>query len=124
MGVYDGPMTIRSAPDAAEIERCRTNLKLERDAVQLYEGLAEIEQDPVRKDAFAAIASGERRHAFVWATRLEACDQEVPDKEPPRWRVRAVQGYCKGGQVQNTIKRNSVGKRNSGRPCSRLPYLS
>jgi VIT1/CCC1 family predicted Fe2+/Mn2+ transporter len=83
-------VTTTTTPDAADVQRCRTNLKLERDAVQLYDGLADLEDDPVRKDAFHAIASGERRHAFVWATRLQACGEEVPEMEPPRWRVRAV----------------------------------
>ena len=69
---------------------CLANLKLERDAVQLYDRLAEMERDPIRADAFAAIASNERRHAFVWATRVDACGEEVPAMERPRWRVRAV----------------------------------
>jgi VIT1/CCC1 family predicted Fe2+/Mn2+ transporter len=83
-------MTDRLAFDAAEIVRCQANLKLERDAVQLYEGLAAIERDPVRADAFHAIASNERRHAFIWANRLQISGNEVPLMEPPRWRVRAV----------------------------------
>jgi len=83
-------VTSTSTPDSAELLRCRTNLKLERDAVQLYDRLAELERDPVRADAFHAIASNERRHAFVWATRVQACGAEVPPMEPPRWRVRAV----------------------------------
>ena len=76
--------------DPAELEHCLANLKLERDAVLLYEGLAEIERDPVRADAFHAIASGERRHAFIWATRVEACGEEVPAMTQPRWRVKVV----------------------------------
>lgn len=58
--------------------------------MQLYERLAEMESDPVRADAFHAIASNERRHAFVWAARVQACGAEVPAMERPRWRVRAV----------------------------------
>ncbi len=76
--------------DRAELQHCLANLKLERDAVQLYDALAEMERDPVRADAFHAIASGERRHAFVWACRVQACGEEVPAMEPPRWRVKAV----------------------------------
>ena len=76
--------------DPTAVERCRRNLKLERDAVLLYEGLAELEKDPVRADAFHAIAAGERRHAFVWATRLKACGEEVPEVSTPRWRIRAI----------------------------------
>ena len=83
-------MTTTKAVDPAELERCLANLRLERDAVQLYTGLAAIEKDPIRKDAFQAIASGERRHAFVWASRVEACGEEVPAMTRPRWRVRAI----------------------------------
>jgi VIT1/CCC1 family predicted Fe2+/Mn2+ transporter len=76
--------------DPAELQHSLANLKLERDAVLLYEGLAAIEKDPIRADAFHAIASGERRHAFVWASRVEAAGAEVPRMTQPRWRVRAV----------------------------------
>ena len=76
--------------DPNELQHSLSNLKLERDAVQLYEGLAAIEKDPVRADAFHAIASGERRHAFIWATRVEAAGAEVPPKTEPRWRVKAI----------------------------------
>ena len=83
-------MTTTPTSDPAELQRCLANLKLERDAVQLYDELAEIEPDPVRAEAFHAIASGERRHAFVWASRVENCGEVVPPMEPPRWRVRVV----------------------------------
>ncbi len=76
--------------DPRELAHRLANLKLERDAVQLYDRLAEMEKDPVRADAFRAIASNERRHAFVWASRVDAAGAEVPPMEPPRWRVRAV----------------------------------
>jgi VIT1/CCC1 family predicted Fe2+/Mn2+ transporter len=76
--------------DPSDLARCYAHLKLERDAVQLYEGLAAIEKDPVRKDAFQAIASNERRHAFIWAHRIQAAGRDVPAVSPPRWRVRAV----------------------------------
>lgn len=85
-------MTYGTAPslDVAEVARWGAHLKLERDAVQLYDGLAAIEHDPIRADAFHAIAANERRHAFIWATRLQVAGAEVPVMEPPRWRVRAV----------------------------------
>jgi len=79
-----------TALEPVELELCRANLKLERDAVQLYDGLAGIERDPIRVDAFRAIASNERRHAFIWATRLQAAGATVPPLSPPRWRVRVV----------------------------------
>jgi VIT1/CCC1 family predicted Fe2+/Mn2+ transporter len=83
-------VTTTPAADPAELQHSLQNLKLERDAVQLYEELAELDRDPVRADAFRAIASNERRHAFVWATRVQAGGEEVPPMSPPRWRVRAV----------------------------------
>lgn len=83
-------ITSAAANDPAELARCLDNLKLERDAVQLYDRLAAMESDPVRADAFMAIASNERRHAFVWASRVQARGGEVPEMERPRWRVRAV----------------------------------
>ncbi len=76
--------------DPAELEHCLHNLKLERDAVLLYEGLAELDKDPIRTDAFHAIAAGERRHAFVWASRVEARGEDVPPMTQPRWRVKAI----------------------------------
>ncbi len=83
-------MTRTAKTDQAELARALHNLKLERDAVQLYDGLAEIERDPIRADAFHAIGSNERRHAFVWASRVSSRGGEVPPMEKPRWRVRAV----------------------------------
>ena len=58
--------------------------------MRLYDGLAAIERDPVRADAFRAIASNERRHAFIWAMRLRSAGSDVPAMSAPRWRVRAV----------------------------------
>ena len=81
--------------DPAELQHCLRNLKLERDAVLLYEGLAELDKDPIRADAFHAIAAGERRHAFVWATRVEAAGAEVPTMTQPRWRVKAILGFAR-----------------------------
>ena len=57
------------------------NLRLERDAILLYDALAEIEKDPHRAGAFRRIAANERRHADVWAGKLRAGGVDVP--EPP-----------------------------------------
>ena len=86
---YDAGVTTKRH-DPGELEHSLASLKLERDAVQLYEQLAAIESDVVRKDAFHAIASNERRHAFIWATRVQQGGGEVPLITPPRWRVRAI----------------------------------
>ena len=51
------------------------NLKLEQDAIVLYDRLATIEKDPRRAAAFRHIATNERRHADIWAT---ACATWAP----------------------------------------------
>ena len=54
-----------------DVERSLENLKLERDAIVLYDSLAAIEKQPRRAEAFRRIAGNERRHADIWATKLE-----------------------------------------------------
>jgi VIT1/CCC1 family predicted Fe2+/Mn2+ transporter len=66
------------------------NLKLERDAIVLYDALAAIEKDPLRRAAFTRIASNERRHADIWARRLESEGHRVPAAGGPRPRVRFI----------------------------------
>ncbi len=74
----------------AEQELSLANLKLERDAVVLYDQLAEIEGDPHRAQAFRRIAANERRHAEIWASRLASAGVTVPSAGPPRARVRMI----------------------------------
>lgn len=66
------------------------NLKLERDAIALYDALARIEKDPTRAAAFERIAGNERRHADIWATKLEELGAHVPPADGPRPRVRLI----------------------------------
>jgi vacuolar iron transporter family protein len=66
------------------------NLKLERDAIVLYDALATIEKDERRATAFRTIASNERRHADVWASKLQDLGVEVPPADGPRLRVRLI----------------------------------
>jgi VIT1/CCC1 family predicted Fe2+/Mn2+ transporter/rubrerythrin len=66
------------------------NLKLERDAVVLYDSLAEIEKDPFRADAFRRIAANERRHADIWAGKLTELGATIPTADRPRPRVRFI----------------------------------
>jgi len=73
-----------------ERERSLANLKLERDAIYLYDQLAEIEKDPDRAAVFTRIASNERRHADIWATRLTELGATVPTPSSPRARVRSI----------------------------------
>ncbi len=67
------------------------NLRLERDAILLYEALASIEKDPQRADAFHRIAANERRHAEVWAGKLRDAGVAVPAAPTrPRPRVGVI----------------------------------
>lgn len=66
------------------------NLKLEQDAVVLYDALAGIEKDPRRAAAFRTIAENERRHAAIWASRLRELGAAVPPPSAPRARVRFI----------------------------------
>jgi vacuolar iron transporter family protein len=75
---------------ATDTERSLENLKLERDAIVLYDRLSQIERDPRRAAAFRTIASNERRHADIWATKLRELGFSVPEPGPPRVRIRAI----------------------------------
>jgi VIT1/CCC1 family predicted Fe2+/Mn2+ transporter len=74
----------------AERRQSLANLRLERDAIVLYEQLAKIERDPQRAEAFTRIAANERRHAEIWATRLARAGADVPVAGGPRPRVRLI----------------------------------
>ncbi|TAK02133.1 MAG: hypothetical protein EPO36_03165 [Chloroflexota bacterium] len=73
-----------------DLEQSLANLKLERDAIHLYDALARIEKAPARAEAFRTIAGNERRHAEVWARRLTELGADVPPPGPPGFRVRAI----------------------------------
>jgi VIT1/CCC1 family predicted Fe2+/Mn2+ transporter/rubrerythrin len=73
------------APMSPETTQSLENLRLERDAILLYDALASIEKDPTRAAAFTRIAGNERRHADVWARKLEEQGADVP---PPPTRPR------------------------------------
>ena len=81
---YDGRMP------PIDVEQSLDNLKLERDAIVLYDALASIEKDPRRAGAFQRIASNERRHADVWAGKLTELGATVPPTDGPRLRVRFI----------------------------------
>jgi len=74
----------------AELRTSLDNLKLERDAITLYDQLAKIEKDPRRSGAFRTISSNERRHADIWARRLGEAGVRVPPFGGPRLRVRFI----------------------------------
>jgi VIT1/CCC1 family predicted Fe2+/Mn2+ transporter len=72
------------------VETSLANLRLEQDAIVLYEALAGIEKEPARRAAFAHIADNERRHASIWADRLRELGAAVPPAGRPRTRVRFI----------------------------------
>jgi vacuolar iron transporter family protein len=73
-----------------DVQQSLENLKLERDAIALYDELAKIEKDPRRAEAFRTIAGNERRHAEVWAGKLRELGATVPEADRPRMRVRTI----------------------------------
>ena len=76
------------APDTTQ---SLANLRLERDAILLYDALAGIEKDAHRAGAFRRIAGNERRHAEVWATKLREAGVDVPAAPSrPRPRVAVI----------------------------------
>ncbi len=73
-----------------DLEQSAANLRLERDAIALYESLAKIEKDPGRASAFRTIAANERRHAEIWADKLRDLGAPLPRQTGPRARVRVI----------------------------------
>ena len=73
-----------------DIQLSLENLKLERDAIVLYDALAAMERDSHRAAAFRTIAGNERRHADVWTGKLRQLGTEVPPHGRPRLRVQAI----------------------------------
>jgi VIT1/CCC1 family predicted Fe2+/Mn2+ transporter len=73
-----------------DVEQSLDNLKLERDAIVLYDALSTIEKDPRRAAAFQRIAGNERRHADIWASKLRELGADVPEPDGPRMRVRFI----------------------------------
>jgi VIT1/CCC1 family predicted Fe2+/Mn2+ transporter/rubrerythrin len=84
--MVDSPLEL--SPE--EMRQSLANLRLERDAVLLYDELARIEREPERAAAFSRIAANERRHAEIWASRLDRAGQPVPPIGGPRLRVRLI----------------------------------
>ena len=72
------------------ISQSLENLRLEQDAIALYDALAGIEKDLRRAEAFRHIADNERRHAGIWAKRLRELGATVPPVAGPRLRVRVI----------------------------------
>jgi len=58
------------------------NLLDERDGAALYEGLAKVERDPERARSYRELAVAERRHADIWARKLEKAGATLPPERP------------------------------------------
>src|SRR5512141_3213629 len=65
------------------------NLLHERDGAALYEGLAKVERDPERARLYSELAAAERRHAEIWARKLEKAGATLPPERPSS-RIRAL----------------------------------
>ncbi len=88
--VYAPTMAYDVAVPPIDVEQSLDNLKLERDAIVLYDALSSIEKDPRRAAAFERIAGNERRHADIWASKLRDLGADVPAPDGPRMRVRFI----------------------------------
>jgi VIT1/CCC1 family predicted Fe2+/Mn2+ transporter len=73
-----------------DLKQSAANLKLERDAIVLYDALSRIERDPIRAQAFRTIAENERRHADIWAEKLRNLGAPLPPPTGPRLRVQLI----------------------------------
>lgn len=75
--------------DTARVERCRSNLQAEREAVALYRALAQAERDPHLAEIYTKMAEVEDRHATVWQDRLRDMGVSAPPFVPG-WRTRML----------------------------------
>lgn len=83
-------MTAPARPDPAALQESTAALRMERDAIHLYEGLAAHEKDARRSAMMLSIAADERRHAALWERRLREADATVPDPRGPGPRIRFI----------------------------------
>lgn len=73
----------------ADVARYRENLKEERNAVTLYERLADVERNPDLSVLYRKLADTERKHAAVWEQRLREAGVAVPPWKAD-WRTRIL----------------------------------
>jgi VIT1/CCC1 family predicted Fe2+/Mn2+ transporter len=87
---YDRPVTQPAPLDPEALRETVSALRMERDAIHLYDGLAAMERDPRRAEAFRTIAADERRHAGVWERRLRDAGVSIPGPGGPGPRMRLI----------------------------------
>ena len=73
--------------DSNDIKRWHQNLQAERDAIILYERLAEAEANPDLAAIYQKLADTERRHAGSWEEKLRDAGQTLPAHRSA-WRTR------------------------------------
>ncbi len=83
-------MTAPAQLDPATLRESTTALRMERDAIHLYEGLAARDRDAERSAMMLSIAEDERRHAAIWERRLREAGATVPDPRGPGPRIRFI----------------------------------
>jgi VIT1/CCC1 family predicted Fe2+/Mn2+ transporter/rubrerythrin len=97
---------------------------MERDAIHLYDGLARMERDPHRAEAFRTIAADERRHAAVWEDRLREAGVALPKHDGPGPRMRfillvaRVLGTRAVGDLVRTLEGNDERRYAKGAPAA------
>ena len=73
-----------------DVERWRSNLAAERDAMALYRALARVDKDRARAEIWRELAAVEDRHAARWIEKLRAAGETVRDDWRPGWRPRTL----------------------------------
>ncbi len=110
--------------DPAAQRETTSALRMERDAIHLYDGLARIERDPHRAEAFQTIAADERRHAQVWEGRLREAGVAIPPPGGPGPRMRfillvaRVLGTRAVGDLVRTLEGNDERRYARGAPAA------
>jgi VIT1/CCC1 family predicted Fe2+/Mn2+ transporter len=110
--------------DPAALRETTTALRMERDAIHLYDRLARIERDPHRAEAFRTIAADERRHAAVWEGRLREAGVAIPPPGGPGPRMRfillvaRVLGTRAVGDLVRTLEGNDERRYAKGAPTA------
>jgi vacuolar iron transporter family protein len=74
---------------AEDLERYRSNLQGEIDAIALYRSMEAAERDPKLKELYGRLASVEERHANFWEEALRKAGVELPTRTPT-WRTRVL----------------------------------